>query len=40
MSARRSSLRNLVVASVLALVLGLIPLASALAGGGGTPFPQ
>ncbi len=40
MSARRNSLRKLIVASSLALILGLVPLASALAGGGGTVYPR
>jgi hypothetical protein len=40
MSARRISLRNLVVASILGLALTLIPIASALADGTGTMFPH
>jgi hypothetical protein len=40
MSARRISLRNLVVASILGLALTLIPIASALADGTGTMFPR
>ncbi|MGZ6265939.1 MAG: hypothetical protein ACXWN4_03430 [Candidatus Limnocylindrales bacterium] len=40
MSARLFSLRTLVAAWILGLVLALIPLASALAGGGGTSFPH
>ena len=40
MFARRISLRTVVVAWILGLALALIPLASALAGGGGTFFPH
>ncbi len=40
MSARRFSLRTVVVAWILGVALALIPLASALAGGGGTMFPH
>jgi uncharacterized membrane protein len=40
MSFRSINFRALVVAWILALVLSLLPLATALAGGGGTPFPH
>lgn len=40
MFARLVSLRTVVVASILSLALALIPLASALAGGGGTSYPH
>jgi hypothetical protein len=36
----RHSLRNVIVAWILGLALALIPLASALAGGGGTSYPH
>jgi heme/copper-type cytochrome/quinol oxidase subunit 4 len=40
MFARRFSFRAVIVSWILAVVLGLIPLATALAGGGGTSFPH
>ncbi len=40
MFARLFSIRTLVVAWILGLALALIPLASALAGGGGTIYPR
>jgi hypothetical protein len=40
MFARHSSLRTVVVAWILGLALALIPLATALADGGGTMYPR
>jgi hypothetical protein len=40
MFARRNSLRTVVVAWILGLALALIPMASALASGGGTFYPH
>jgi hypothetical protein len=40
MSARLNSLRTLIVAFTLALVISLIPLVSVLADGGGTFYPR
>jgi hypothetical protein len=40
MSFRWTSFRALVVASILGLALALLPMATALAGGSGTPFPH
>jgi heme/copper-type cytochrome/quinol oxidase subunit 4 len=40
MFARHVSLRTFVVAWILGVALALIPLASALAGGGGTFYPH
>lgn len=40
MSSRLTALRNVIVAVVLALVISLIPLATALADGTGTIYPH
>jgi hypothetical protein len=40
MFSRYVSFRAIIVSSILGVALALIPLATALAGGGGTPFPR